>query len=59
MLEHRPRPAEATILALVGQFLIIVAQHLTEMGNDDFRAPIFGVGREVAINRGIQSFPRS
>ena len=28
-------------------------QHLAKMNNHDVRAPIFGVGREVAINRGI------
>ena len=39
------------MLANVGQFLIIVAQHLAKMNNHDFRAPIFGMGREVAINR--------
>ena len=27
------------------------------MNNHDFRAPIFGVGREVAINRGISILP--
>jgi hypothetical protein len=37
--------------------LIIVAQHLAKMKNHDFRAPIFGVGREVAINRGISILP--
>ena len=39
--------------ALSGALLIVVAQHLAKMNNHDFRAPIFGVGREVAINRGI------
>ena len=36
---------------------LIVAQHLTKMNNYDFRAPILGVGREVAINRGIPILP--
>jgi hypothetical protein len=38
---------------LLGQFLIIVAQHLMKVENHDFRAPIFRVGREMATNRGI------
>jgi|GEM_PF-5498998 hypothetical protein len=32
-------------------------QHLAKMNNHDVRAPIFGVGREVAINRGISILP--
>jgi hypothetical protein len=43
--------------ALSDTLLIIVAQHLAKMNNHDFRALVFGVGREVAINRGIPILP--
>jgi hypothetical protein len=42
---------------LSGTLLIIVAQHLAKMNNHDFRAPILGVGRKMAINRGIPILP--
>jgi hypothetical protein len=35
----------------------VVAQHLAKMNNHDFRALVFGVGGEVAINRGIPFLP--
>jgi hypothetical protein len=48
ILACRPN-RRGTILALVGHFLIIV-----KLEDHDIRAPIFGMGREVAIKRCIR-----